>query len=128
MLSKMVSILKALGEPTRLKIVKLLSVQEMCVCELEEVLGMSQPRVSQHLKVLKGAGVILERKHRQKSYYRLSPVLDKGCIEGFEDFMAAPLAKLPDFREEAERLKTLDSNERVKECKEGSDSTAAKIV
>lgn len=38
---KMVNIFKAMGEPTRLKILKLISVREMCVCELVEVLGIT---------------------------------------------------------------------------------------
>ncbi len=59
---------KAMGEPTRLKILKLLSIQEMCVCELVEVLDISQPRVSQHLKVLKNAGVFKERKDKQRTF------------------------------------------------------------
>ncbi|NLJ71649.1 MAG: winged helix-turn-helix transcriptional regulator, partial [Syntrophomonadaceae bacterium] len=41
---------KAIGEPTRLKILRLLVEQELCVCDIEEVLQISQPRVSQHLK------------------------------------------------------------------------------
>lgn len=60
MLERMATTFKALGEPTRLKIVKLLSVQELCVCELEAVLNISQPRVSQHLKVLRVAGIVRE--------------------------------------------------------------------
>ena len=41
------------GEPTRLVILRLLAEQELCVCELEEVMDISQPRISHHLKVLR---------------------------------------------------------------------------
>ncbi|MFZ5899221.1 MAG: ArsR/SmtB family transcription factor, partial [Bacillota bacterium] len=54
--------IKALGEPTRLKILRLLHERELCVCEIAEVLQMSQPRISQHLKVLRQAGLVSERK------------------------------------------------------------------
>lgn len=56
MIDSTVKILKALGEPTRLKIIRLLEEREMCICELVAVLDMSQPRVSQHVKVLKRQG------------------------------------------------------------------------
>jgi ArsR family transcriptional regulator len=66
------NLFKAMGEPTRLKIFKLLSIQEMCVCELVEVLDISQPRVSQHLKVLKNAGVVKERKDKQRTFFSIT--------------------------------------------------------
>jgi ArsR family transcriptional regulator len=76
---------KALGEPTRIKILKLIAEREMCVCELMEVLDMNQPRISQHLKVLKEAGVVSERKQAQWSYYSL-------CCEDFHNFVEAFVA------------------------------------
>lgn len=63
---------KALGEPTRLKIIKMLAIQGMCVCELSEVLGMLQPRVSQHLKILKEAELVEETKEGYWVYYSLN--------------------------------------------------------
>ena len=66
------TIFKALGEPTRLKIIKLLADKELCVCDLEEVMQISQPRISQHLKVLKHAGLVNERKEGQRSICSLS--------------------------------------------------------
>ncbi|MCF8011909.1 MAG: metalloregulator ArsR/SmtB family transcription factor [Clostridiales bacterium] len=62
MLESIVKISKALGESTRLKILKLLSVRSMYVCELESVLQINQPRVSQHLRIIKEAGLVKERK------------------------------------------------------------------
>jgi len=62
------TVFKALGEPTRLKIIKLLAVRDLCVCDLEEVMQISQPRISQHLKVLKYAGLVNERKKANAAY------------------------------------------------------------
>ena len=53
---------KALGDPTRLKILEFVQNGEKCICEIIPVTGKSQPNVSQHLKVLKNAGLIHERK------------------------------------------------------------------
>lgn len=66
-------VLKALSEPRRWRIVELLSCEELCVCHLVEDLGVAQPLVSHHLKVLRDAGVVEAEKHRQWTYYRLRP-------------------------------------------------------
>ena len=57
-----VEVFKALGDPTRLKILELVKNKEKCICEIIPETGKSQPNVSQHLKVLKIAGLIDERK------------------------------------------------------------------
>ena len=62
---------KALGDKTRLHILALLAHGELCVCELVGVLHMSQPSVSQHLRKLKQAGLLKERKTAQWVYYSL---------------------------------------------------------
>jgi ArsR family transcriptional regulator len=84
-IEKYTKFFKALGEPTRLKILKVLAEREMCVCELIEIMEMNQPRISQRLKVLKEAGVISERKQAQWIYYSL-------CCEDFHDFINAFVA------------------------------------
>lgn len=69
--------LKALAEPRRWRIVELLSCEELCVCHLAEEIGVAQPLVSHHLKVLREAGLVESEKHRQWTYYRLrTGVLD----------------------------------------------------
>jgi ArsR family transcriptional regulator len=55
-------IFKALGDPNRIRILKILEVREMCVCEITEVLKISQPGVSKHLKILETAGLLGFRK------------------------------------------------------------------
>ncbi|MDP2857666.1 MAG: metalloregulator ArsR/SmtB family transcription factor [Bacillota bacterium] len=62
---------KALGHPLRVKIVDMLASGEKCVCELFEVLNVSQPSVSQHLNVMKAAGVVKCQKRGANVYYRL---------------------------------------------------------
>lgn len=64
---------RALGQPVRLKIVHALAGGELCVCELERVLEMTQPAISQHLKVLKEAGLVSERRAGQWSLQSLMP-------------------------------------------------------
>jgi len=64
-------ILKALSDPARAKIVYELKGGDMCVCELMRDLGMSQTMVSHHLKILKYAGIISDKKAGKWVYYSL---------------------------------------------------------
>lgn len=68
--------LKALADPARLRIVSIVAAhddQEACVCDLQEPLGLSQPTVSHHLKVLMDAGFLTRTKRGSWAYYRLVP-------------------------------------------------------
>ncbi|PQM48315.1 Arsenic resistance transcriptional regulator ArsR1 [Mycobacterium talmoniae] len=73
---RLAGVLKALAEPTRLRLVSLIAGHdgaEACVCDLTAPVGLTQPTVSHHLKVLVEAG-LLERTQRGKwAYYRLAP-------------------------------------------------------
>jgi ArsR family transcriptional regulator len=65
----------ALSDVARLQIVEMLSHKERCVCELEQVLDIAQSRLSFHLKVLKDAGVIRDRREGRWMYYALDPAV-----------------------------------------------------
>ena len=101
---------KALGEPTRLKILRLLAEQELCVCELEEILDMSQPRVSQHLKVLKQAGLVKERREAQRRICSFDQNALDQVFQEFDSFMKVPVNELPEFQKMCERMANLDEN------------------
>src|SRR3954470_22442269 len=65
------ALLKALSEPLRWRIVELLAAEELCVCHLVEELGVPQPLVSHHLRVLRDLGVVSTERFRYWTYYRL---------------------------------------------------------
>ena len=70
------AVLKAIAEPTRLRLVSLVAAQadaEACVCDLTEPVGLSQPTVSHHLKILVDAGVLQRQQRGKWAYYRLVP-------------------------------------------------------
>ncbi|WP_068544586.1 metalloregulator ArsR/SmtB family transcription factor [Thalassotalea crassostreae] len=68
-----VQFFKALADETRLAILLMIvHEQELCVCELVQALGDSQPKISRHLALLKKAGLLSDRKTKQWVYYRLS--------------------------------------------------------
>lgn len=68
----MVEEFKVLGDKTRLRILSLLQGRELCVCDLTEVLEISQPGVSQHMRRLRQAGFVNERRGGQWIYYSLN--------------------------------------------------------
>lgn len=63
---------KALSDPNRVKILKLLQSRTMCVCELQELLAIAQPTVSKHLKQLEKAGLVSSYKDGLWVNYRLA--------------------------------------------------------
>ena len=68
--------LKALADPTRLRLVSLVAAsegREACVCDLTEPLGLTQPTISHHLKVLVDAGIFSRDKRGVWAYYALVP-------------------------------------------------------
>src|ERR1700719_2940429 len=67
-----VEVLRAAGEPTRLRILALLAREELAVLELTRILGQSQPRVSRHLKVLADAGLVERFPDGAWVFYRLA--------------------------------------------------------
>ncbi|MGZ9584314.1 ArsR/SmtB family transcription factor [Paenibacillus marinisediminis] len=68
--------LKVVGDPTRLTIIAYLSAQELCVCDLVALMGLSQPAISQHVKKLKQADIITERKVGTWVHVRLKSDLE----------------------------------------------------
>ncbi|GAA0589228.1 metalloregulator ArsR/SmtB family transcription factor [Virgibacillus siamensis] len=64
--------LKLLGDKTRLTILGLVKDGECCVCEFVEVLQMSQPSISQHLRKLRDAGLVKEQRRGQWIFYSLN--------------------------------------------------------
>ncbi|EYT90147.1 transcriptional regulator, ArsR family [Frankia casuarinae] len=73
---RLVGVLKAIAVPARLRLLSMIYAREggeACVCELTEPLGLTQPTVSHHLKVLVAAGLISREKRGVWAYYRLVP-------------------------------------------------------
>lgn len=61
-MKEFIKVMKALSDPNRVKIVKMLQTKRLCVCEIQAALGVAQPTVSSHLKVLEEAGLVTYEK------------------------------------------------------------------
>lgn len=103
-----IKVMKALRDPNRVKIVKMLQHGELCVCEIQEALGVSQPTVSKHVKILEEAGLLDSRKDGLWVHYSLnngdrSPYAAtmlgnmKYWLEETAD-VSDPVKRLPDIR------------------------------
>ncbi len=71
-MEKLIDVLKALSDETRLRIINLLYEKELCVCDIMEALQISQAKASRHLIYLKNAGLVRDRKFAQWAYYSMS--------------------------------------------------------
>jgi ArsR family transcriptional regulator, arsenate/arsenite/antimonite-responsive transcriptional repressor len=81
-LAPLVDLLKALAHPVRLRILALLRRDELCVCQITQVLGLPLSTASEHLTELRRAGLLAERREGRWVFYRLGPVA------GLEDLVA----------------------------------------
>ena len=108
---------KALAEPSRLQIIKILSLDAACVCELSEVLNMSQPRVSQHLRTLKEAGLVTEQKESNWVFYSFNREALNHLLQNLDTFLHTALHDLPGYQEISSRYEYLPFNEKIRETK-----------
>ena len=79
------------GDPTRLRLISLVAAHEdaeACVCELTEPVGLSQPTVSHHLKILVDAGILTRDQRGIWAYYRLVP----GSLNALAALITTPVA------------------------------------
>jgi ArsR family transcriptional regulator len=83
--ARSVELFHALSDETRVEIVEMLGNGERCVCDLTDALDAAQSRLSFHLKVLKDAGIVRDRKDGRWVHYEL----DREAFEGIEQLIAA---------------------------------------
>jgi ArsR family transcriptional regulator len=85
-------VLSALAEPTRLEALRLIwDGREHCVCELMQILGASQSRMSRHMAVLKSAGLVTDRRDAQWVRYRRTPKLSRAMVKLVDAALALPV-------------------------------------
>ena len=74
-------IFKALSDPNRIRILKMLEIKPMCVCEITAVLGLATSTVSKHLSILRDAGFIFDQKENKWVNYYLNSVSQLSYIK-----------------------------------------------
>jgi len=89
---RLAGVLKVVADPTRLRLLSLIASSpdgEVCVCDLTAPLGLSQPTVSHHLKVMAGVGLVEREKRGVWAYYRVVP----DALGGLAELFAAQAAR-----------------------------------
>jgi len=101
------AVMKAAGDPVRARILKLLDGRELCVCDLIEILGLSQSTVSGHLSTLKAAGLVTGRRDGKWSYYSLAGRAGNRFAPPMLALLMGWLDDDPLVRADKRRLKTI---------------------
>jgi ArsR family transcriptional regulator len=110
MVREFIKVMKALSDPNRVKIIKLLQRRVLCVCEIKDALGLAQSTASKHLKILEDAGLITYSKKGLWVNYRLADgdrnAYVSSLLENLRHWLeedvevAALVAKLPKIHRE----------------------------
>jgi len=96
-----IRVMKALSDPNRVRVLKLLQEGELCVCEIQKVLGLAQSTVSKHMKLLEDAGLVDRRRQGTWILYSLAD----GSDTVYAKTMLAGLCNWLDNDEELARLR-----------------------
>lgn len=65
-------VFRQLADSTRVRLLSMLAIESICVCEMADILGMSQPAVSHHLRTLRASGIVRYKKDGKRAMYSLS--------------------------------------------------------
>jgi ArsR family transcriptional regulator len=101
----MVKIFKALSDETRLRILSLVWNEDLCVCEIEMSLKLTQSNASKHLTIFKDAGILLSYKQKQWSYYKINEEFLKENKELCE-YLNLRFKELPNYKEDIKQMKS----------------------
>lgn len=103
-LRKYEATMKAVADPTRVRILKLLEGGELCVCQIISVLALSPSTVSKHLFLLKSAGLVHDRKEKKWVHYSLDRQSDEPYVAGILGELSSWLDRDPVIVRDRERL------------------------
>lgn len=109
------TVLVAIADPTRRRILDAVRVGECSVGDLVEIVGMHQPGVSRHLKVLRDAGLVVVRSEAQRRIYRLSPEPLMELDTWLEPYRAEWAGRLDALEQHLERTSTPTTKNSTKE-------------
>ena len=99
--SDVAGVWRVLADPVRAQIVRILAGGPACVCHLVEDLNASQPNVSNHIRVLRQAGIITGEPRGRFTFYRLNPELLSAAAAHLDDLARNAFANLAAYRKRA---------------------------
>lgn len=108
-----IRVMKALSDPSRVRVLKLLEQKELCVCEIQAVLGLAQSTVSKHMKLLEDAGLV--ERSRQGSWIIYS-LADDSESEYAKEMLSSLKNWLNDDMELAKMIASLPEAMVLRQC------------
>ena len=102
---------KALGEANRLRILKMLEIRPLCVCEITAVLQLATSTVSKHLSILRDAGFIIDQKEGKWVNYCLGDAAEGEEIHQLQRLLLSGLSKDETVQRDAEKVRSVDRYE-----------------
>lgn len=103
-----VKIFKALGDPNRIRILKMVLERELCLCEVREVLDLSNSTVSKHLSILRDAGLILDSKDGKWVNFRVNKASNQPFIRAAIALVQGSFSDDQDIRNDRSKVRTVD--------------------
>ena len=101
--------LKAAGDPTRTRILKLLEERDLCVCQVQAVLGLAPSTVSKHLAILKSAGLVEDRRDGRWIHYGIASGSHNPYAKAVLAMLRGPLDRDPVVVADRKRLREVRS-------------------
>ena len=105
---ELIKIFKALSDPNRLRILKMLEIRPLCVCEITEVLNLATSTVSKHLSLLRDAGLVVDEKDGKWVNFRLNMVSTDPVVQELLPLMRKWLPNDELILEDARKVAKVD--------------------
>ena len=122
-MDRLLEFAQSVFEKTRLRMLKVLLERELCVCELAEIFKVSSARMSQHLQILRRAGVVSERRDGKWVYYSANREAVEAFTRSWQEYIQANLEEIPQLAAEFSAL----SSEKIKTVREGCDGQGGRV-
>ena len=107
-LEKQSEIFKALSEPNRIRILKMLQRRSLCVCEITEILQLAPSTVSKHLSILKSAGLLIDEKDNKWINYKINPNPDDPGVLSALYSIRLMMEEDETIKQDRTKIKTVD--------------------
>jgi len=106
-MNQLTDLYKTLSDETRMRIINLIYQQDLCVCELVEILELSQPKISKHIAKFRQIGLVETERNEQFIYYKFNH--NNTAYENIIKNMIEEIGKTELYKHDVERLHTIET-------------------
>ena len=111
MLKEKTKFFKALSDPNRLRILKMLQSKSLCVCEIQKILGLATSTVSKHLSILRDAEFIAEEKDGKWVNYKINPTPKDQRVSGILSSLDFWITEEPSIISDRKKVQNVNRHE-----------------